>query len=332
MAALRSSVIIQLWAKFFSLLFRKNEFPPPAGYNSIQRRKMSESNQVLRISAYGQTDLGLVRKNNEDNLLIVDLTQGVQRTSSSALSFAPGERGALLMVADGMGGAEAGEVASRMAVELVSLYLQSERFDSRDTFVASLKNAIQRANVSIREEGEKNEERKGMGTTLTAAGVFGGELFFAQVGDSRGYLIRNGAIVQMTQDQSLVAHLVASGVLTPEKARVDRRRNVILQALGAQKQLEVAISAVELKRGDCAVLCSDGLSGKVDPEEIAGILQGSAGADEACRRLIDLAKERGGEDNITVILAKFDGDQLPLPVPGEVPICTELKEASHAHC
>src|SRR5207244_6319928 len=113
-----------------------------------------------------------------------------------------------------------------------------------------LKNSIERANQNIHLEGEKNEERRGMGTTLTAAGVFGGELFFAQVGDSRAYLVRNGFIAQTTQDQSLVAHLVASGLLTPEKAKVDRRRNVILQALGPQKQVDVALSVAKLKRGD----------------------------------------------------------------------------------
>jgi protein phosphatase len=293
---------------------------------------MKQSSPALYISAYGQTDLGLVRKNNEDSFLIVDLTEGTESAGSSALNFTAGERGGLLMVADGMGGAEAGEVASRMAVELVCRYLQSERFDSRETFVANLKNSIERANLNIQQEGQKHEERKGMGTTLTAAGIFGGELFFAQVGDSRGYLVRNGSIAQITQDQSLVAHLVASGVLTPEKAKVDRRRNVILQALGAQKQLEVAISVVELKRGDCAILCSDGLSGKVEAEEIIKILQGSAGADDACAQLIDLAKQRGGEDNITVVIAKFDGEKLPLPASDEVPTYTELKEESHAQC
>jgi protein phosphatase len=289
---------------------------------------MTQSSQALHIRAYGQTDMGLVRKNNEDAFLIVDLTEGHEKTGSSALNFVASERGGLLMVADGMGGAEAGEVASRMAVESVCRYLQSERYDSRKSFILSLKNSIERANVDIRQESEKNEERKGMGTTLTAAGVFGGELFFAQVGDSRGYLIRNSAIVQITQDQSLVAHLVASGVLTPEKAKLDRRRNVILQALGTEKHVQVAVSVVELKRGDWAVLCSDGLSGKVEPEEIAMILQGSAGEDEACRRLIHLANQRGGEDNITAIIAKFEGENLPLPAPNEVPTYTELKEES----
>lgn len=318
----------QLWKKLFRLGYRRNEIPPAAGHNPTQRGKMTQSGEALYISAYGQTDLGLVRKNNEDSFLIVDLTEGGERTGSSALNFAAGERGGLLMVADGMGGAEAGEIASRMAVESVCRYLQSERYDSRQTFIASLKNSIERANLDIQQESEQNEERKGMGTTLTAAGVFGGELFFAQVGDSRGYLIRNSAIVQITQDQSLVAHLVASGVLTPEKAKLDRRRNVILQALGTQKAVEVAVSVAQLKRGDWAVLCSDGLSGKVDPEEIPVILHGSAGTDEACRRLIDLANQRGGEDNITAIIAKFDGEKLPLPAPNEVPTYTELKEES----
>jgi PPM family protein phosphatase len=315
----------QMWKKFFSLGYRRNETPSPATHNPTHRDKTTQSSQALYISACGQTDLGLVRKNNEDSFLIVDLTAAGERTSSSALNFPAGERGGLLMVADGMGGAEAGEIASRMAVESVCRYLQSEPYDSRQTFIASLKNSIERANLDIRQESERNEQRKGMGTTLTAGGLFGGELFFAQVGDSRGYLIRNSVIVQITQDQSLVAHLVASGVLTPEKAKVDRRRNVILQALGTQKQVEIALSVVELKRGDWAVLCSDGLSGTVEPQEIAEMLHEGTAIEEACRRLIDLANQRGGEDNITAIIAKFDGEKLPLPAANEVPTYTNLK-------
>jgi PPM family protein phosphatase len=313
-----------LWKKFFRLDYRRNETPLQTAHN--HRDKMMQTSQALHITAYGQTDPGLVRKNNEDSFLIVDLTGEGERTGSSALTFAAGERGGLLMVADGMGGAEAGEIASRMAVDSVCRYLQAERYDSRSTFVASLKNSIERANLDIQQESETNQERKGMGTTLTAAGVFGGELFFAQVGDSRGYLIRNSVIVQITKDQSLVAHLVASGVLTPEKAKFDRRRNVILQALGTQKQVEIALSVVELKRGDWVVLCSDGLSGTVEPQEIAVILQESTASDQACRRLIDLANHRGGEDNITAIIAKFDGEKLPLPAANEVPTYTNLKK------
>ena len=285
-----------------------------------------DKSRALYISAFGQSDLGLVRKNNEDSFLIVDLNDGAEDIHPAAPNFFAGDRGSLFMVADGMGGAEAGEVASQMAVELVCRYLRTKRFSSRQSFVKNLKKSIDEANRDIYQESIKNEARRGMGTTLTAAAVFGGELFFAQLGDSRGYLVRNGSIAQMTQDQSLVAQLVQSGALTPERAKVDPRRNVILQALGSRKRVEVAVSVVELRRGDWAVLCSDGLSGKVDAEEMTEILKGSSGPNEACQRMIDLAKQRGGEDNITVIVAKFDGDKLLLPAPDEVPTYTEFEE------
>ena len=188
---------------------------------------MNPGGQSLHVSAFGQSDIGLVRKNNEDSFLIADLADGVERIGSAAEHFAVSEKGGLFMVADGMGGAEAGEVASQMAVESVCRYLRTQRFDTRQTFVKSLKKAVESANRTIHQEGKKNPERSGMGTTLTAAAVFAEELFFAQVGDSRGYLIRNDSIVQMTHDQSLVAQLVASGALSPAKAKVDPRRNVI---------------------------------------------------------------------------------------------------------
>ena len=128
-----------------------------------------------------------------------------------------------------------------------------------------------------------------------------------------------------------MAHLVASGALSPEEAKIHPQRNVILQALGVQKRVDVKISLVELRRGDWAVLCSDGLSGKVDAEEINGILKGSAGPKEACQQLIDVAKERGGEDNITVIVAKFDGEKLPLPSPEEMAVYQEFREENRWH-
>ncbi len=292
---------------------------------------MKPDSQSLHVNAFGQSDIGLVRKNNEDSFLIIDFMDPEGAPSSSTRNFVVSEKGSLFMVADGMGGAEAGEVASQMAVESVCRYLRGQRFSTKQAFVKGLKKAIENANRIIHQEGRENPQRSGMGTTLTAAGVFGGELFFAQVGDSRGYLVRNDSIAQMTQDQSLVAQLVASGALSPTKAKVDPRRNVILQALGVQERVDVAVSVVELRRGDWAILCSDGLSGKVDAEEMTAILKESSGLNEACQQMIDLAKQRGGEDNITVIVAKFDGEKLPLPSPDEVPTYTEFNEESRSY-
>jgi len=293
---------------------------------------MKDRSDLLYVVVFGQSDVGLVRENNEDSFLLMDLT-GAEKIALANPVHLVGRKGSLFLVADGMGGAEAGEVASRMAVELVSLHmskrLRKSKFLSRQAFVRSLKKSIEQANAIIYKEGYRDKRHKGMGTTLTGAGVYDGALFFAQVGDSRGYLVRNGSIAQMTQDQSLVAHLVASGALSPEEAKIHPQRNVILQALGVQKRVDVKVSLVELRRGDWAVLCSDGLSGKVEADEINGILKGSAGPKEACQQLIDVAKERGGEDNITVIAAKFDGEKLPLPSPEEAPAYMEFKDEGH---
>lgn len=288
-------------------------------------------NQPVYVIAFGQSDIGLVRANNEDSFLLADLTRDVLTTTPSALNHVVAEKGSLFIVADGMGGAKAGEVASRMAVELISKELseQLKNVESldRQAFVTALKKSIEHANLAIYQESHRNEERRGMGTTLTAAGVYDGAVFFAQVGDSRGYLVRNGSIVQMTQDQSLVADLVASGALSPEEAKKHPKRNVILQALGVQGDVDVVFSFDGLKRGDWLILCSDGLSGKLEAEEMRDILEKCSKPQEACRQMITMARERGGEDNITAVVAKFEGERLSLPSPEEIPVSHQFKDS-----
>lgn len=290
---------------------------------------MEDRNQIC-VSVSGQSDVGLVRENNEDSFLIADLTESTENPPS-AENYTVSRKGSLFLVADGMGGAEAGEVASRMAVEVVFERLKTSLFLNRRAFARLLRKSIERANRIIYEESRKDQRRKGMGTTLTAAGVYNGAIFFAQVGDSRGYLVRNGCIVQMTQDQSLVAHLVASGSLTLEEAKMHPRRNVILQALGVQKRVNVALSFAEVKRGDWIILCSDGLSGKVEAKELREVLEKCTGPKEACQEMISIACERGGEDNITVIVARFNGEFLSLPSPEDVPVYQEFEEKSWWH-
>lgn len=288
-------------------------------------------NQPVYVIAFGQSNIGLVRTNNEDSFLLADLTRDVFTTTPSALNRVVGEKGSLFIVADGMGGARGGEVASRMAVELVpqelSEQLKRARPLNRQAFVMALKKSVEDTNLVIYQESHRNEGLRGMGTTLTAAGVYDGAIFFAQVGDSRGYLVRNSSIVQMTQDQSLVAHLVASGALSPEAVKTHPKRNVILQALGVRRGVDVVLSFDELKRGDRLILCSDGLSGKAEAEELNEVLEICPGSQEACQQMITIARERGGEDNITVIVAKFDGEGLPLSSPQEVPVCHKFKDA-----
>jgi PPM family protein phosphatase len=289
---------------------------------------MTDLSSAVLVDSYGLSDVGLIRKNNEDSFLIATPTSDFANHNPAELNGIIPENGAMFIVADGMGGAQAGEVASRMAVDTVARNFINalNKKDSLDqqTLISALTETIQEANQLIFHEGQKNTEFNGMGTTLTAATVFGTTILFAQLGDSRAYLARKGVISQMTKDQSLVAQMVASGSLTPEEAKSHPQRNVILQALGIQSQVDVAISLTELRRGDQIVLCSDGLSGKVDAEEIKEFLERFE-PKAACQGLVRMARERGGEDNITVIVARFNGDGLPESKPDDVADSKDMK-------
>jgi PPM family protein phosphatase len=282
---------------------------------------MSDSSLAVVVDSYGLSDVGLIRTNNEDSFLIATPTSDFANQNPAELNDIIPENGTMFIVADGMGGAQAGEVASRMAVDTVARKfinaLDKKESLDQQALISALTTTIQEANQLIFLEGQKNSEFNGMGTTLTAATVFGTTIFFAQLGDSRAYLARKGVISQMTRDQSLVAQMVASGSLTPEEAKSHPQRNVILQALGIQSQVDVAITLAELRRGDQIVLCSDGLSGKVDAEEIREFLE-KFEPKAACQGLVRMARERGGEDNITVIVARFNGDALSEPTPEDV--------------
>jgi PPM family protein phosphatase len=289
---------------------------------------MTDPSSAVLVDSYGLSDVGLIRKNNEDSFLIATPTSDFANQNPAELNGIMPENGTMFIVADGMGGAQAGEVASRMAVDTVARNfinaLDKKESLDQQTLISALTETIQETNQLIFREGQKNSECNGMGTTLTAAMVYGTTIFFAQLGDSRAYLARKGVISQMTKDQSLVAQMVASGSLTPEEAKNHPQRNVILQALGIQNQVEVAISLAELRRGDQIVLCSDGLSGKVDAEEIKEFLERFE-PKAACQGLVRMARERGGEDNITVIVARFNGDGLPEPKSDDFSDSTNMK-------
>lgn len=277
----------------------------------------------ITLKLYAQTDVGMVRSGNEDNFLILDLSTGHswtagEPTNPNLLGFTQGFYGSLLAVSDGMGGALAGEVASRLAVETVRdrmLQLQAHSRYRQVPFPERLRLAIEEANQLINVESVSNPEHKGLGATFTAAAAQGNRLYFAQVGDSRAYLIRQGKIIRITKDQSLVQQLIDAGQITEEEAETHSYRNVILQALGAHGNVNVEVNWIKLCQTDTLVLCSDGLSGKVRADEIARLVQGSSDLNAACQSLISLANERGGEDNITVVIVQFDGAGLPAPTP-----------------
>jgi serine/threonine protein phosphatase PrpC len=275
---------------------------------------MVDRDGEVLLTAFGRTDVGSVRKNNEDAFVIADLSSGEQAAQDSATRWRVGARGVLLAVSDGMGGAEAGEVASALVVESLRQHLG----DSGDTgkIQHSMQRAVEAANRRVWEAAREPGQR-GMGATLVAMLVYRQFAHVAAVGDSRVYLLRRGRIRQVTKDQSYVEMLVGAGLMTREQAEASPYRNVILQAMGQRPEVAVALGRLELRRGDVILLCSDGLSGKVTAEEMAGAVSGSAGFEQACERLIAMANARGGEDNITVVLAQVTGAGLGEPLEGE---------------
>jgi protein phosphatase len=216
-----------------------------------------------------------------------------------------------------MGGAAAGEIASAMAIEVVMRELTNAVAESdpptEDAFATEIKRATAVANGQIHAFAVEHPEYRGMGTTATVAGLLGDTLYVAQVGDSRAYLVRNGVGRQITKDQSLMQKLIEAGEMTEEEAEQSERRNIILQALGPESTIKVDLTHQRVRRGDVLVLCSDGLSGQVRADEIARIASEDHDLAAACGRLIDRANENGGPDNITVIIARFDGPGLADP-------------------
>jgi len=237
-----------------------------------------------------KTDLGCVRENNEDKL------EFFQPEDEDVLAL----KGSFYGVADGMGGHAAGQIASEIALKTV---IKTYYEDSSPTLEESLRAAVQQANGLIYDAARAIAERSGMGTTLTALVVRGEEAFVAQVGDSRCYRVRKGRIEQITDDHSWVNEQVKRGALTEEEAAMSPFRNVITRSLGNAPGVDVDIFSLELESGDQFLLCSDGLSGEVNAEEIRDAMVKNAPS-QAAQDLIELALERGGRDNCTVVIVK----------------------------
>jgi protein phosphatase len=240
-----------------------------------------------QIQAALQTDIGCTRQENQDYGIIVQ-------------NEAAQSRGVLIAVADGMGGHKGGQVASRCAIEeLVGSY-----YAGVGTPQADLESALEDANRAVYQKAQEFEDLEGMGSTCTALVLADNMAHCAHVGDSRIYLIRDGAIQQITEDHSAVMQLVREGVLSLEEARHHAERNVITRAIGSRPEVEVYTwhEPLPLRSGDRFVVCSDGLHGRMDDSEILSIA-GSKDPHRACAALVQLARQRGGYDNITVAIA-----------------------------
>ena len=299
------------------------------------------SNGDITVHVFGRTDVGRTREHNEDAFVVADLTSGNATLPHAARHEPLGPKGTLFMVADGMGGAAAGEIASAMAVEIILGELRTNwvaaEASETEAFVRAIRQATKTANEQINAYAAHHPEYRGMGTTATIAGLLGDTLYLAQVGDSRAYLVRNGVARQITKDQSLMQKLIEAGELTEEEAEHSERRNIILQALGPEPIVNVDLTHQPVRRGDTLVLCSDGLSGQVGKEEIAAIVSQEQDLVMACNRLIDRANAAGGPDNITAIIARFDGPGLQAPsendevghqvfaLPGQTPTNPSVK-------
>jgi PPM family protein phosphatase len=258
------------------------------------------------IEQAGRTDVGRQRSANEDSLVV---------------------RPPLFAVADGMGGAKAGEVASAVAVDAVE-----GAQESSEPTEAQLANIVRDANRRIYDLAVADESRRGMGTTLTLAKLHGDEVSLAHVGDSRAYRLRGGELEQLTRDHSLVAELERSGQITAEAAEHHPQRSIITRALGPEPDVEVDTYTLAGRDGDLFLICSDGLTSMISDDEVASILRSAGSLDEAADELVRAANQSGGKDNITVILFRLGEGEAPEPadddtIAGEINVA-DLQEAA----
>lgn len=268
----------------------------------------------ISVRCAGRTAVGQVRDHNEDNFVVANLDTGSVRARDQMVEDAVGDRGLIFAVCDGMGGAAAGEVASQMAVDiLVEAMRRGGVPKNRDALARRLVSAVEEAGRRIFDAAQRERSRRGMGTTATVAVLVDKVLFVAEVGDSRAYLLRRGQLKQLTKDQSLVNQLIEAGHLTEDEAEAFEHSNIILQALGTSETVQVDLTFVELRRGDRLMMCSDGLSGLVHGDMLRTALEQIKDPAESAAKLIEYAETAGGHDNITVVIADFDGEGLVEP-------------------
>jgi protein phosphatase len=249
---------------------------------------------IVHITCAGRTDVGIIRSGNEDSYLMIP------------------ERG-IFLVADGMGGHAAGEVASEMAVRLIARELDSLRGLNDEQVADRMRNAIRSANAAIFQRTLTEHDKRGMGTTVTTLVLFETRFLIGQVGDSRAYLQRDARLTQVTKDHSYVQEQVDAGYLTPEQARTHPYSNVITRCVGANSDVIPDIYVGTVKPGDLFLLASDGLTGMLEDHQLAESLAPEQMPQQQVDHLIEEANRHGGLDNITAILVRIDSVDTPPP-------------------
>lgn len=266
-----------------SFLFRRKK------RNIAPEPDVSESNWDYK--AVADTDVGSVRDNNEDHLLFIrPFDKKIRKT-----------RGCLALVADGMGGHSSGEIASKMATEIIS----RTYFDSKLEPLEALKKAFDKANKSIYQKAGKRSRLKGMGTTCTALVLKENQIYLAHVGDSRAYLLKGNELIQLSSDHTYVQHLLDSGKISHKESLTHPQRNVITKAMGTSPKVDADYKQIsyDFEQGDRLLICSDGLYEYIQDQELGKIL-GGENIGELAQKLISIAKQRGGHDNISVLIVE----------------------------
>lgn len=248
------------------------------------------------MKSFGKTNIGLVRKVNEDAFYY-------QRQYEYGKPY-------LCIIADGMGGHNAGEVASRMAVTEINKFIEKnlnrQEYYSLKDYEDLIKEAFLHANEEVYKKSMDSKECVGMGTTLTAVLIIEYNMIIGHVGDSRVYIIRNESMKRITSDHSYVAELIKNGTIKPEEANKHPQKNLITRAIGTGESIDVDINVLDIKNGDYILMCTDGLSNMLNEDEILNVVKSDKKIEERCSELIDLANNKGGYDNITVIVVEVD--------------------------
>jgi len=282
----------------------------------------------LTVKAFGISDRGKVRTTNEDQFLIAELTKAMRvwQTSLPEPKLQVGEEHAhLFLVADGMGGHQAGERASALAVVAIEQFtlntfkwfFGSNRTEAQNV-LAQFQSALSQADARLLEEAAEHPELSGMGTTVTMAFHLGTQLCVVHVGDSRAYMYRDGELHQLTQDHTLTADMVRRGALRPDQVAGHRLRHVITNVVGGQELgVNVEARALEVRAGDRLLLCSDGLTEMLTNEAIAATLAAEPAPDVAAKQLLAQANDGGGRDNITLLIVRFDPADANAGNPGD---------------
>lgn len=271
----------------------------------------------IGVDVRGRTDIGKVRRVNQDQFLVAALHKVIDIHDTSLPTsyrerFDSGARALLFLVADGVGGGPSGEIASSLTLDAIMKYVTNSMrcFYKLDQLASSdlmreLATSVQESHVRLREESEHDPEVAGMATTVTMAHVLWPRVYMVHIGDSRAYHLRNDVLTQLTQDQTVSQALVESGAMTEEQAAASPYANLLTQAVGGSDELEPALSSADLQSGDTLLMCTDGLTKHVRPDEIARILKAHDTAEAASNALVEAALADGGTDNVTALVARF---------------------------